>query len=92
MAYSCMQIEEHKLLHGEATKSQKVIDSTHEWGSTTEERCPVLDRNELSKTQTLEEGGRWIREAWGSHDPLDTTLMGQDKIHGRKDQKAVAQH
>jgi len=43
-------------VHGVATKSQKAIDSTHDWGSTTEERRPVLDRNELRKTQTLEEG------------------------------------
>jgi len=51
-----MRIKEYKQVHGEATKSQKAIDSTQEWGSTTEERRPVLDRNELSKTQTLEEG------------------------------------
>jgi len=51
-----MRIKEYKQVHGEATKSQKAIDSTHDWGSTTEERHPVLDRNELSKTQTLEEG------------------------------------
>jgi len=51
-----MRIKEYKQVHGEATKSQKAIDSTHDWGSTTEERRPVLDRNELSKTQTLEEG------------------------------------
>ena len=51
-----LQIEEHKQVHGEATKSQKAIDSTHDWGSTTEERRPVLDRNELRKTQNLEEG------------------------------------
>ena len=51
-----MRIKEHKQVHGEAIKSQKAIDSTHDWGSTAEERHPVLDRNELSKTQTLEEG------------------------------------
>ena len=51
-----MRIKEYKQVHGEATNSQKTNDSTHDWGSTTEERRPVLDRNELRKTQTLEEG------------------------------------
>jgi hypothetical protein len=31
------KIKEHKQVHGEETKSQKEFDSTHEWGSTTEE-------------------------------------------------------
>jgi hypothetical protein len=31
------EIKEHKQVHGEETKSQKVFDSTHQWGSTTEE-------------------------------------------------------
>jgi hypothetical protein len=31
------EIKEHKQVHGEESKSQKVFDSTHEWGSTTEE-------------------------------------------------------
>jgi hypothetical protein len=74
-------------VHGEATKSQKAIDSTHEWGSTIEERRPVLDRNELSKTPLEEGGGGCIRGVWGGQDPLVTTLVGQDKIHGPKDQR-----
>jgi hypothetical protein len=48
----------------------KALDSTPEWGSTTEERRPVLDRNELSKTPTLEEGGGGcIRGVWGRPRP-----------------------
>jgi hypothetical protein len=31
------EIEEHKQVHREETKSQKEFDSTHEWGSTTKE-------------------------------------------------------
>jgi hypothetical protein len=31
------EIKEHKQVHGEETKSQKEFDSTHKWGSTTEE-------------------------------------------------------
>jgi hypothetical protein len=31
------EIEEHKKVHREETKSLKEFDSTHEWGSTTEE-------------------------------------------------------
>jgi hypothetical protein len=46
------EIEEHKQVHGEETKSLKEFDSTHEWGSKTEERRPVLDGNELRKNPT----------------------------------------
>jgi len=52
-----MRIKEYKQVHGEATKSQKAIDSTHDCSYTTEEQRPVLNKNELSKTQTLEE---WV--------------------------------
>jgi hypothetical protein len=73
-------------VHGD-TKSQKAIDSTHEWGSTTEEWHPVLDRNELSKTHPRGGGGGWIRGVWGDQDPQVATLLGQDKIHSPKDQR-----
>jgi hypothetical protein len=62
-------------MHGEETKSQKEFDSTHEWGSITEEWCHVLDRNELSKTQLPVVAGGCIntwednKEAWNGVNP-----------------------